>query len=929
VYGRDELCRVLIEAVRDRRTRRPHVVIGSVGTGRTALLVQLTKLLAEQRVVPVPITLREAKESLDFAELAHKRFLSQVDAAFFSDADVEKLWRQLRVDDKIVVLADNLEEALIGSGAERTRDNLIMLSIQKANETRLPVIMVSRPHFPLRYLEAAVIVELEPLSDEAALQYLWHGVAKNENEQWLQWVVEVAGVAEAPLYLQITRQLHEAKLMEYVAPLPNDRRLDTHSVDREELRLRLLEVWMQALISGFFPRGLPLSREDRQATVEQLSLIACIGVQQDRVVFDLDDVWSLSDPALPIVAEVHERLSKLKRRFDLRQAAAWGTRLGLVEPTGDVMRFRHNIMQAYLASRLIDVAMSDAPFRDKALRSPGPGRELLIALVMHSRAQVHSPRSGDTSRVRSRAAQYVPEAPAPQEYLCKSVEFRHDTKALDLYAAALQIDSVTMEPMHGTIARALAINWQNIWVQDQRYLDTAKLNLVRRFGEAARIISEQRRRDPAYLTQAAYVDFYRISCSESSHMIRLQGAKEIGIGGDEAFDALKNVLGPYDDDGSPYMQAEGRQKRGKRRAASKLDVARRASGDEHIAARRKMTFRAWLAPLLVGSVTAFGREARANLERWLQFVREEAPSGPEPDLRVPLEIALAQGFKYAANRRPQDPYAQSDTRAYLAERAGEVLEHSSSWFSQLTLVHALCLWAVADGTEQQAARRIYSDDHAALKSWGDFPLGRPKHPFVAEALKLAKKALKTRQPERFIWIDESETIGRIGSGSAGQRSPRNHHLWVSPSTGWTALDPLAQELLADVYLLLNLTEHGMLRSDRDRRLQRTNWNYLPPCLAGDRSPLDPARTTGMVDLSEPGSNCGRGCPFQLCPYPPQGATYLVELSESFCRRQALISAPSVWRKSASWRTPGRSLVLFWNQMGERAANVNVGSTIES
>jgi hypothetical protein len=48
VYGRDELCRVLIEAVRDRRTRRPHVVIGSFGTGKTALLVRLTKLFADQ-----------------------------------------------------------------------------------------------------------------------------------------------------------------------------------------------------------------------------------------------------------------------------------------------------------------------------------------------------------------------------------------------------------------------------------------------------------------------------------------------------------------------------------------------------------------------------------------------------------------------------------------------------------------------------------------------------------------------------------------------------------------------------------------------------------------------------------------------------------------------------------------------------------------
>ena len=53
VVGRDELCRVMIASVRDPGTRRPHVVVGRSGTGKTALLVRLTKLLAQQRAVPV------------------------------------------------------------------------------------------------------------------------------------------------------------------------------------------------------------------------------------------------------------------------------------------------------------------------------------------------------------------------------------------------------------------------------------------------------------------------------------------------------------------------------------------------------------------------------------------------------------------------------------------------------------------------------------------------------------------------------------------------------------------------------------------------------------------------------------------------------------------------------------------------------------
>ena len=39
---------------------RPHVLVGGVGTGKTAVLVRLTELLAEKRAIPVPVKLRDA-----------------------------------------------------------------------------------------------------------------------------------------------------------------------------------------------------------------------------------------------------------------------------------------------------------------------------------------------------------------------------------------------------------------------------------------------------------------------------------------------------------------------------------------------------------------------------------------------------------------------------------------------------------------------------------------------------------------------------------------------------------------------------------------------------------------------------------------------------------------------------------------------------
>ena len=107
-----------------------------------------------------------------------------------------------------MVLADGLEEALIDGAVARERDNLIRLAIRQASDSRLPLIIASRPHDPLRDTEAT-IVELEPLSEEAALQYLQRGNS-GEDERRLDWVVETADVAETPLYLQITRQLPRA-----------------------------------------------------------------------------------------------------------------------------------------------------------------------------------------------------------------------------------------------------------------------------------------------------------------------------------------------------------------------------------------------------------------------------------------------------------------------------------------------------------------------------------------------------------------------------------------------------------------------------------------------------------------------------------------------------------------------------------------------
>ena len=112
----------------------------------------------------------------------------------------------------------------------------------------------------------AAIVELEPLTEEAALEYI-RRQEPDEDLHSVDWVIETADIAEAPFYLQITRQLHQARLLERSLPKRSDRQLDTRSVDRAELRFRLLRTWENALVEGHFAPGVPLSRLDREATV--------------------------------------------------------------------------------------------------------------------------------------------------------------------------------------------------------------------------------------------------------------------------------------------------------------------------------------------------------------------------------------------------------------------------------------------------------------------------------------------------------------------------------------------------------------------------------------------------------------------------------------------------------------------------------------
>ncbi|MGY1829083.1 hypothetical protein ACI8AA_01495 [Geodermatophilus sp. SYSU D01180] len=1087
VVGRDELCKVLIDNVHANRDRRPQLIIGGVGTGKTAVMVQLTKLLAEYGATPVAIRLRDVEKTFSFREVARMDFKNQVNARLLSDAEGEKVWRFLRYDDRIVVLADGLEEALT---QDKDRDDRIRLAVTQARRDNLPLVIASRPHESLRGMDASVL-ELEPLSEEAALQYLGSGSSQGDPRR-IDWIVETAGVTEAPLYLRIAHELDRERLLGHLVTDDEEAAttVNTRDLDRSALRRNLLDTWRSALTRGRLHGESPLTPSHRQATVALVAALACVGLLKDKLEVKYvdalldggesegtggepgqdsgeaeEDVRRRGLPALPVptrqsdvaapvdsdeepdstweldefrtegltawVRKSQERLrrssyasgvvnTRLAMTVNTRIAATWGAQLGLVEVRGEAVRFQHSVLQAYLGSLPLEDVLDDPGFLDEAFRWPDrPGREMLIAMVLLSRAEAGQQlNEGVTNLASATPGSDNATAVKLVETLHERIEMRfrsgYDNKCLDILAAALEIGTVApADKRHQLqLVQLAAKNWSRFNAADPRTLEEAKLGFVYRLSEALREVDQRSRKarvkDDSPERKdivSAYRELFKIGCFEAfSYPVRRAVAEELGAGGTIAFLALRGNF---------------------RKALQSLNTDEWMTTGERW---RATVMSAWLAPLLLTpdrrdadtAGKSQGRDftPRRNLEYWIRRVgrpeirargggsegdekagpgggvrgggRDEdvhppnpgsqlvqtqvthAPdataaqgpddqgrlggAGPEdgdpwlgtyrqlpvPPLPISIEVALARGFRYAANRRERHRQAHADARTHLAEQALELLKRSGFWFSQLTLLQALGLWALpddadgggeripgpshkgVDGADIRARVHHWVDVAGSLRDEGREPRSQgdaPRtHRFVVEAGELVINALESGRPERFLWVDEHGVTSKIGASAMNRAELRKHQLWIPPSIGWSALDPRAQQLVADVLLLMNLADRGDDVGSREERLMRVNRRDLPPCITTDRAPLDPNRKIGSSEGSRPGKTCPGDCEYGLCPYPPKGnITYHAELTETFCRRQQTLLDHSLRRRAAPWQEIAREdLRQFWREMAARA-----------
>ena len=764
IVGRDALCGLIdddftlngfLAAKRNERHRRPRIIVGDIGSGKTGVLVRLAQLLAQRGAVPVPVRLRAADGEVDFVELAREEFARRTERFVLVEDEGDRIWRWLLETGSIVILADGLEEALLGSRARETR---IRAAIEEAmTNDNVPIVISARPAPYLATLDAALI-RLEPLPMEDAVDALTGVLGDGGKAETL---LQDADVGTMPFALELLRELAEENQLDGLGRLTGVR-----------LRLELLDRWLLLKTQQSRPWR-ALSEPSRAAAMHALEGLAALGLQQDSLMVASttltssrwrDELVRSDDPNAELAA---------------RLAAA----IHLVEDVAEGVRFKNNLVQAYFGSRALRRVLTPTTadeFLDEV--EAEPGRELLMAIVFACAGGLDGPT---IERVQSWLVTRSEEG-----------ALRDDVR-LAMLAAAAEIQQFVSSDSACSIPDVVSHRWPADRRRDEQR-DDAKRRCLRRLGQLR--------------CDCAFTALWDVCRNDEDPAMQFAAGLAIAEGGDGAYEALRD-----------------RFQAGDRLAAT-------------------------LAPSLAHHCTD-----GSTVEQLCTLIEGWA-GGSAHDASV--HQGLAAGLRWQANHRRSEPA----TRERLITSARTMLA-SSDWWSTLALMQALTLWQLSN-SERRAIR-----PGPVIAGWLEHNEARD-HQFVRAARSLCCCTLRTREPSRFLWIDESLSIRRIGSGAT--HPTRN--LWLAPTGGWLSLDPRAQQLLADVVLLVNLT----------RSLGSSA--ALPQCLTSA------AHRSAVL---APGVCCGAGD----CASRGDEVPLLGDISASFARSQQRIHARRLARRRsrAPWQ----------------------------
>jgi hypothetical protein len=277
----------------------------------------------------------------------------------------------------------------------------------------------------------------------------------------------------------------------------------------------------------------------------------------------------------------------------------------------------------------------------------------------------------------------------------------------------------------------------------------------------------------------------------------------------------------------------------------------------------------WVLPALCARLTDADAARGAELIHGLaQLVHHRVPYGHE--------ASVAQGYKLAAVRQPT---------AEVLDNCLNLAGSCMFWYARLVLVQAASVAAISCGTVPEAVREL-----RALEA-------HEQHPFVREAVRLSLRAVYAGDWAPYVWEDESSAIG----------------------TSASVLSSETTVLLADVVLLLNLTEQGGRQQSEARKQQVFGRPDLPHCLSTSRS-----RARSLLT-----EECPPPCSFGLCPYPTTAEFSLARgrFSQAFCLHQLEIYSRGMrfrWLRQGPsrrrrWnRTGATGMAEFWREMENRA-----------
>jgi hypothetical protein len=869
VVGREGICEIIEEHLSQPDVRRPQIIVAGVGEGKTAVLVRLAQMLAERGAVPVAVHLRDAEHRLDFLKLACDQFTSCVDRHIFSEDEGDKVWRKFRSEGRIVVLADGLEEALLGN-PERHR--LIRQGIEKAYAEGLPLVIASRPDEVLDNVDAAVI-GLEPLAAADAVEYIGEGPWRGPKMDVAEFV-ERAGVIEAPLFLQLAWELRRLGRLE--PPGEKESQLT--------IRTRLLDSWHACLCKGLVREGAANPGKERKLALDGLGEMAYGALIMNTLEVELDD-----------------------EKDDDSVVASVGAELDLVERVGNAIRFRHSVMQAYLGSGQMRTQFTfdnrrtsltpysllkrraRAKYLTKGLEKPS--REFLMALVIYCNRSDAAPTRAEI-RERLRRAVLQPHPP---------------DQAFDLLAAAYQVALAS----DGEGTDLLAETAKELWLKEpgasgargRVKVDEAKLRAVQRMQDAG-----------DYPTYAA---LWEICLTDQVYRVRLAAAQALAAGREEAHAALRPAIdesrGLIDElatGGSPSRAAVRRGSMLGWILPSLLETCGPPDSAQcaHVREALKMWVEGAGEGLHLGVESCFAQGFKHAANRLPG--RAEGDSTALIDMALQLfdstswwysRLTLVQALALwslelddadrqkkigkrirSANKRAEHPFVRR--AALLASKAAK---KSTKGAEAGRAKPSKFIWIDETGVVMQiGAPEPVSD----LKSRADVKSGGGLWIPPAAGWRTLDPPARRLVGDALVYLNLIEG-GEGGPGPEGGEGGEDGE----------ALDAWR-------------TQRSQEREENRQRVAAFG-SELPPCI---RYPVHRKRLLRPI-----AEDACCGCPFRLCPYPARNERpFRGEISETFCREQKRILR-SGWFRVFYRRFHEGQFEKFWTAMEKRVDRIRV------